>query len=73
MIYAMINTRPDIAFLVTKLSQFSYNLCIRHRVALDRIMRYLYSTLKLGLVFNSSEEINPIKYADVAYANSLDN
>lgn len=63
LMYAMTSTRPDIAFAVAKLSQFSHDPCVRHRVALDRVMKYLRGTLKLGLVFSSSDGVNPIGYA----------
>lgn len=41
LMYAMTSTRLDIAFAISKISQFSHDLYVRHRVSLDRIMRYL--------------------------------
>lgn len=69
----MTSPKPDIGFPVSKLSQFSHDPYVRQRVALDRVMRYFYSTLKLSLVFNNSEEINLIGYTNAAYADSSNN
>jgi hypothetical protein len=38
--YAMLGTRPDIAFAVTQLSQFSSNPGLPHWMALKRVLRY---------------------------------
>ena len=73
LMYAMTSTRPDIAFAVSKLSQFSHDPCVRHRVALDRVLKYLHGTLNLGLVFSKGlGQVNPIGFADTAYADSFD-
>jgi hypothetical protein len=45
LMYAMILTRPDIAFTLRKLSQYMSNLCERHRKALKKLLRYLNSTI----------------------------
>ena len=76
LMYAMTQTRFDLAFAVGKLSQYCHDPSMRHRVALDRVLRYLNWTTKLGIIFNRSEESytpNPFGYADAAYANNLDN
>lgn len=38
LMYAMVGTRPDIAFAVCKLSQYCQDPCVRHRTALDRVL-----------------------------------
>lgn len=69
----MTSIRPDIAFAISKLSQFSHNLCIRHWVVLNQVIRYLRGTLRLGLVYGGSRiKINPIGYANAIYADFLD-
>ena len=74
LMYAMTSTRPDIAFAIGKLSQFSHDPGVKHRVALDRVIRYLKGTASLGLVYGPSPKGNtPIGYADAAYADSSEN
>ena len=67
LMYAMVATRPDIAFAVCKLSQFCQDPCVRHRTAVDRVFRYLKGTIDLCLVYDYTKEGHPISYADAAY------
>lgn len=78
LMYAMTTTRPDIAFAVGKLSQFSHDPCVKHRVALDRVLRYLRGTSDLGLALDNRDDHDPkdkrdghdpTGYGDAAYAN----
>lgn len=59
--FAMIATRPDIAFAVTTLSQFSSNPLPEHLVAAKRVLRYLRGTAKYGITYRQKEnnEIRP--------------
>ena len=75
LMYAMTHTRLDITFAVAKLSQFCHDPSVRHRVALDRVLRYLNWTTKLGIIFSGAEGKyipDPLGYADAAYADSSD-
>jgi hypothetical protein len=45
LMFAMILTRPDIAFAIGKLSQHMSDPCERHGQALKKLMRYLNSTV----------------------------
>ena len=67
--YAMIDTRSDIAFVIEKLSQYSHDSANRHRIALDRVLRYLKKTSDLDLAYNFSQLIESIEYSDSIYAN----
>jgi hypothetical protein len=49
LMYLASATRPDISFDVSKLSRFTSNLGDDHWRALERVMRYLKDTMKLGL------------------------
>ncbi|KAI0995187.1 hypothetical protein K3495_g12995 [Podosphaera aphanis] len=47
----MIFTRPDIAFVLSRLSQFMKDPAVHHGVALKSLIRYLRSTVKQRLRF----------------------
>ena len=49
--YAMLGTRPDIAFAITTLSQFSSNPGPKHWMAIKRLLRYLRGTLNYSLTY----------------------
>ena len=53
LMYAMIGTRPDIAFAVSALSQHNSNPGATHWTAVRRIFWYLSSTKTLGLIYGS--------------------
>ncbi len=58
MMYAMLGTRPDIAFAITKLSQYSSNPGVDHWTAINRLLWYLSSTRDLKLVYNRNSKCN---------------
>ncbi|XP_031287699.1 secreted RxLR effector protein 161-like [Pistacia vera] len=49
----MNSTRPDIAYVVTRLSRYTYNPDKNHWIALDRVAIYLKGTIDYGLTFGS--------------------
>jgi len=51
--YAMIGTRPDIAFAVSAVSQHSSNPGPAHWTAVRRIFRYLAGTQTFGILYGS--------------------
>ena len=57
--YATVGTRPDLAFVVGKLSQFCHDPAVRHRKASDRRMRYLKGTADLALVYDHNTPNDP--------------
>jgi transposase InsO family protein len=68
LLYIMIGTRPDIAYAVTKLSQFAANPNKDH---LDRAMyicRYLLGTSDYALVYNGKSDGGLLAYADSDWA-----
>lgn len=66
--YTMVATGPDIIFAIGKLSQFSHDPSLRHRVALDRVLRYLRGTLNHALIYDfSSSAGDPVSFTDATY------
>ncbi|KAK1667679.1 hypothetical protein QYE76_055838 [Lolium multiflorum] len=51
LMYLASATRPDISYVVSKLSQFNSNLGNDHWIALDRVMRYLRGATTYGLQY----------------------
>ena len=49
--YAMLGTRPDIAYAVTVLSQFSHNPGPTHWAAVKRLLRYLRGTMDFKITY----------------------
>jgi hypothetical protein len=52
--YAMLETRPDIAYTVSVVSRFAANLDQSHKAAVTRILRYLRKTVNYVLVFKGT-------------------
>ena len=55
LMYAMIGTRPDIAYAVSAISQYSTNPGAAHWTAVRRIFRYLAGTQTLGLRYGAGD------------------
>ena len=53
----MNSTRPDIAFVVSRLSRYTHNPSKDHWATVDRLARYLRGTIDYGLEYNSSPPI----------------
>ena len=58
LMYAMLGTRPDIAFPVSVISRFSANPTKSHWEAVKRIFRYLKGTIKYRLTFRG--DVQPL-------------
>lgn len=70
--YLVTCTRPDVAFVASKLSQYTHDPAIRHRVALDRVLRYLKGTMNLALTFHrNGSSMEPIGYADASFSDDV--
>ena len=69
LMYAMILTRPDIAFAIGKLSQSMSNPCERHGRGLKKLMRYLNSTITYKLAYGGDKSVSHIQvYSDADWA-----
>jgi hypothetical protein len=74
LMYAAICTRPDIAYAVTTLSQYSSNPGPEHWSACKRVFRYLSGTRSYGLVYGNTRDDGVIStgYSDADYAANPD-
>ena len=71
LMYAMLGTRPDIAFAVSVVSRYGSNPTDAHWSAVKRIFRYLKATVNLELTFRGS--IFPLEgYSDADWAGDQD-
>jgi hypothetical protein len=69
--YAMLGTRPDIAYAVSVVSRFSANPTTDHWAAVQRVLRYLRGTIDLELAFSS--DLSPlVGYSDADWAGDID-
>jgi hypothetical protein len=69
--YAMLGTRPDIAFAVSVVSRFAANPTAAHYKAAKRILRYLRGTVNLQLVYRG--DLRPLTgYSDADWGGDVD-
>jgi hypothetical protein len=69
--YLAVSTRPDIAHVVSMLSQFNTNFGEQHWRAAKRVLRYLKNTENLSLMFKKSGQ-ELVGYADADWGASVD-
>lgn len=70
-LFAAVQTRPDIAFAISRLSRFNMNPSKTHHDAADRVLRYLLRTRTLGLQFGGGDTFDVA--TDASFAdNTLD-
>ena len=72
LMYAMIATRPDIAFAVGVVSRFMSDLGEKHWEAVKGILRYLSGTKDMCICFGKSNS-GVLGYTDSDYAGNSDN
>jgi len=71
--YAMLCTRPDLAFAITYLSQFAANPQPEHWMALKRILRYLRGSVELCLEYGGVDSDHSlIGYADSDWGGNVE-
>ncbi|KAK9152082.1 hypothetical protein Syun_010391 [Stephania yunnanensis] len=68
----LLNTQPDIAYIVNILSQFQQSPTVLHWQALKRVLRYLKGTTDLGLWFKPSSALFLTGYSDADWVASVD-
>lgn len=73
LIYAMTCTRPDISWIVSKLSQNLAMPKVENLVAAKHVLRYLKGTADYELSFKTNkEDLNLIAYSDSDWASSVE-
>ena len=73
LMYAALGTRPDIAFAVHHLSQFTTNHTKSHYTAVKRVFRYLKGTKNTGIIFKHDPNGRDLHmYVDADFANLED-
>lgn len=73
LIYIMTGTRPDLCYVVTKLSQHMSKPTKAHLILAKNALKYLKGTLKYGLKFEkANENLNLIGYCDLDWGGSED-
>ena len=73
LLYVMLGTRPDIAFAVIKMSQFSSNPTEEHLQKALYIMRYLSSTKDLCIQYLATGNQNGLcAYFDIDWAGDVE-
>ena len=68
--YAMV--RPDISQAVSMVSRYIYNPGKNQWLAVKWILRYLYGTVDVGLLFKKDCDQQCIRYCDSNFARDLD-
>jgi hypothetical protein len=68
----LVNTRPDIFFVVNMLSQFQVEPRQEHWVAAKHILRYLHGTIMYGLRYASNSEVKLHGFTDSDWAGSAE-
>jgi hypothetical protein len=64
LMYAMLCTRPDLAYPISVVSQHMANPSLEHWIAIKRIFRYLQSTLEFKFCFRGLAPQGLVKYCD---------
>ena len=70
--YAMICTRPDVAFAISLTSRYQANPGESHWAAVKTILKYLKRTKEMFLVYGGEEELVVKGYADASFQTDRD-
>lgn len=72
LIYCMTTTRPDLCYVVTKLSQAMSKPTMADLEKAKRVLRYIKGTLHYCLKFTKADELKLVGYADADWGGSSD-
>nr|KAJ0187373.1 hypothetical protein LSAT_V11C900477740 [Lactuca sativa] len=71
LIYAMISTRPDITYVMGRLSRYTSNPSSHHWQTVSRVFKYLKGTINYGLIYSGYPSILE-GYLDARWINNLE-
>ncbi|GKD66898.1 hypothetical protein Tco_1309006, partial [Tanacetum coccineum] len=71
LMYAMTITRPDIAYVVCKLSRFTSNPSKQHWQPITRVFKYLKGTMNYGLSYMGCPSVLE-SYSDASWINHVE-
>jgi hypothetical protein len=69
---SLVNTRPDICFVINTLSQFQVEPRHEHWIAAKHVLRYIHGTLNYGLIYTTSSDIKLHGFTDSDWARSAE-
>ena len=72
LVYAMMETRPDLSWSVSKLSQYLGKPTEAHWIAVKRVFRYINTTITHGLSFRKTDDLKLVGYSDSDWGSSID-
>ena len=72
LIYAAIGTRPDIAFVATRLSRFNNNPTEEHIKYARYVLRYLKGTKELKIKYDGASDARLIRFSDSDWGENSD-
>jgi len=72
LMYAMLGTRPDLAFSVSVVSRYTSNPRHEHWAATKRIMRYLAATPTMGLTYRRGGDVVLTGYSDSDWGGDIE-
>lgn len=72
LMYAMVCTRPDLAYPLSVVSRFMSNPGREHWKAVKRIFRYLKGTSDIGLLYAADQNCTMAGYTDSDFAGDVD-
>ena len=67
LMYLATCTRPDLAAVVSELSKFSQNPGTKHPEGVKRVLRYVSSTVRDGLLYKRGAQIEVWGYSDAGH------
>jgi hypothetical protein len=68
----LVNTRPDICFVMNTLSQFQVESTHEHWIAAKHVLRYIRGTINYGLRYTASSDIHRHGFIDSDWAGSAE-
>ena len=72
LIYVMVAKRPDLCFVVNKLSQYMVKPTVTHLAMAKHVLRYLKGTTDHCLTFKKSEKLSLVGFCDADWGSTAD-